>query len=153
MGKKSKRRAGKPAKKAWVGPIPKEAKLSEWKDYDPSWLVEAARQQYPQLAWLHASLSQCTRYAIEIETGEIDAYYCFVKTVGVANQPGSNWQFWTNIKLENTQHGLIVLDVLKGGQIGGIEFIDRLTGGGTGGGGVNKVLTAYHQFDGAEPTV
>jgi len=42
------------------------------------------------------------------------------------NQPGSEWQFDENIVLEDETEGTIVLDILKGSRIGGIEFVSQI---------------------------
>jgi len=42
------------------------------------------------------------------------------------NQPGSEWQFDENIVLEHETEGTIVLDILKDGRIGGIEFVSQI---------------------------
>lgn len=42
------------------------------------------------------------------------------------NQPGSEWQFEENIVLEHDSEGTIVLDILKDGRIGGIEFVNQI---------------------------
>ncbi|WP_258541692.1 hypothetical protein [Parvicella tangerina] len=42
------------------------------------------------------------------------------------NQPGSEWQFDENIVLEHKTEGTIVLDILKDGRIGGIEFVSQI---------------------------
>ncbi|WP_053990080.1 hypothetical protein [Mangrovimonas sp. TPBH4] len=42
------------------------------------------------------------------------------------NQPGSEWQFGENIVLEHETEGTIVLDILKDGRIGGIEFVSQI---------------------------
>ena len=42
------------------------------------------------------------------------------------NQTGSEWQFDENIVLEHKTEGTIVLDVLKDGRIGGIEFLSQI---------------------------
>jgi uncharacterized protein YuzE len=39
------------------------------------------------------------------------------------NLPGSEWQFKENVVLEHETEGTIVLDILKDGRIGGIEFV------------------------------
>ena len=43
------------------------------------------------------------------------------------NQTGSEWQFEENIVLEHETEGTIVLDVLKDGRIGGIEFLTQIS--------------------------
>ena len=99
--------------------------MSEWKEYDPSWLVEAARREHPEKAWLRASLAKCTRIAVEGGLGQTDAYYYTGK---VQDKFMRRRLFWTNLQLVHTEHGHIVLDVLKDGSISGIEFVDRLVG-------------------------
>ena len=42
------------------------------------------------------------------------------------NQPGSEWQFDESIVLEHETEGTIVLDILKDGRIGGIEFVSQI---------------------------
>jgi uncharacterized protein YuzE len=42
------------------------------------------------------------------------------------NQPDSEWQFCESIVLEHEIEGTIVLDVLKDGRIGGIEFVSQI---------------------------
>ncbi len=42
------------------------------------------------------------------------------------NQPGSEWQFDEDIILEDEIEGTIVLDILKDGRIGGIEFVSQI---------------------------
>jgi hypothetical protein len=89
-----------------------------WTDYDPSWLVELARQQQPVLV---SSLMSCTT-----ALSEGKAYVRFVDPE-CPNQPGSEWQFDRNVSLHHPEHGQVVLDVLKDGRIGGLEFLDRLS--------------------------
>jgi len=83
-----------------------------WKPYDPTWLVELAKQQRPDDVRLHEALKRCTRILGN----------SFVKPKR-PNHPGSEWQFKENITLEHPEFGDIVLDVLKDGRIGGIEYL------------------------------
>jgi uncharacterized protein YuzE len=53
------------------------------------------------------------------------AYIYFVSSKN-PNQPGSEWQFDENIILEHETEGSIILDILKDGRIGGIEFISQI---------------------------
>ena len=101
-------------KDATVG---KQAREAGWMDYDPSWLVELARQQEPRLVW---ALMKCTIAFVESK-----AYIHFVHPAS-PNQPGSEWQFDRNVSLHHPLDGHVVLDVLTDGRIGGLEFIDRL---------------------------
>ena len=51
------------------------------------------------------------------------AYYHFVDSRN-PNQPGSEWQHEECIVIEHENEGDIVIDLLKDGRIGVIEFID-----------------------------
>ena len=53
------------------------------------------------------------------------AYYQFVSSIN-ANQVGSEWQFEISIRLEHQKKGTIIIDILKCGRIGGIEFLALL---------------------------
>ena len=92
----------------------------DWNPYDPAWLVALAREQQPDLPWLADALATCTRASLESA-----AYLRFVDPRN-PNQPGSDWQFAENIILEDPNRGDIVLDVLKGHRVGGVEFLANL---------------------------
>lgn len=92
----------------------------EWMVYDPGWLVELARTVEAEEPGLADAFSHCTQCLIESE-----AYIYFVDP-REPNQPGSEWQFDRNVVLESSSEGIIVVDVLTSGRIGGIEFFDRL---------------------------
>ena len=88
--------------------------------YDPSWLVRAAKKQRPNDAGLHAALERCT-IALSIEP-----FYIGFVDARRPNRPGSRWQFSRNILLEDTEQGDVVLDILKSGEVGGVELLSRL---------------------------
>jgi len=92
----------------------------DWKPYDPAWLVESARSQRPDLPWLADALARCTRAA---DGGR--AYLYFVDATA-PNQPGSAWQIQENVMLEHPREGTLVLDILTGNRVGGVEFLARL---------------------------
>jgi hypothetical protein len=92
----------------------------DWKPYDPTWLVEWVRAHRPDLPWLADALARCTRAA---EGGR--AYLYFVDPAD-ANTPGAEWQIAENVMLERTPEGTLVLDILAGQRVGGIEFLNRL---------------------------
>lgn len=92
----------------------------KWQDYDPEWLAVLAEAQVPEEQWLPAALRQINRCLVEGE-----AYTYFVSPEN-ANQPGAEWQFDENIILEDEKEGDLVLDILKGHRVGGIEFLSRL---------------------------
>ena len=92
----------------------------EWRPYDPAWLVDWVRANRPELGWLADALSRCRRAR---QGGR--AYLYFVAPAD-ANQPGAEWQFAENVMLDHPTEGTLVLDVLSGRRIGGIEFLSRL---------------------------
>ena len=92
----------------------------QWKPYDPTWLIALAKAQYPQEAWLHQAFAVCTRCLKRSK-----AYYYFIPA-DKPNQPGSPWQISHNMRLEDPQEGTIIVDILVGNRVGGIEFLDRL---------------------------
>jgi hypothetical protein len=88
--------------------------------FDPRMLVEVVRAQAPEFPWLPEALGSCP-------TGEWEsrAYVGYVSRLS-PNQPGSEWQFETNVVLSHESLGMVVLDVLKGDRLGGIEFVDKI---------------------------
>lgn len=92
----------------------------DWKPYDPAWLADWVRAHRPDLPWLPSALARCTRAA---DGGR--AYLYFVDPAG-ANEPGADWQLEENLTLEHPAEGTLVLDVLAGRRVGGIEFLRRL---------------------------
>lgn len=96
--------------------------MLNWKRYDPTWLVDLAAKSRPELEWLPEALSRCTQAA-----QESDAYIHFIDPLN-ANEPKSEWQFKENVILEHPEHGELVLDILSGNRIGGVEFLRRLPG-------------------------
>jgi hypothetical protein len=90
-----------------------KAKLMTWELYDPSWLVELARVQLPDETWLPEALSRCTTCPIEGP-----AYIRFVDS--------RQWEFETCLELQSPVEGWLVLDVLHGHRIGGVEFVDKI---------------------------
>ena len=91
-----------------------------WEPYDPTWLVDAARQLCPEEPWLPAALERCTRALHESR-----AYVYFVDPAN-PNAPGSEWQFVENIVLDHPIEGDLVLDILTDRRVGGVEFLSRL---------------------------
>ena len=93
----------------------------DWEAYDPSWVAELAREQHPDEPPLAEALSACTRARWESR-----AYVYFVDSRR-PNQPGSEWQFDRNVTLQDPKRGRIVVDLLKDGRVGGLEFKSELT--------------------------
>ena len=81
------------------------------------WIIDLIKEQE----------SERTDLIMQLENSETkewfkQAYIHFVSGFK-PNQPGSKWQFEENIELEHPTEGTIVLDILKDGRIGGIEFL------------------------------
>ncbi|NOQ71709.1 MAG: hypothetical protein GQ574_06905 [Crocinitomix sp.] len=89
----------------------------KWVAYNPEWIVKIATEQIPDKPEIIKALSECT-----VGLRESRAYIYFVNGEK-PNQPNSEWQFEENIILEDKKNGTIILDVLKGNKIGGIEFL------------------------------
>jgi hypothetical protein len=92
----------------------------EWQPYDPTWLVEWVRENVPEDPWLPDALARCTR-----ASWSRPAYLYFVDPID-ANRPGAEWQIDDGIMLDHPKEGVLILDVLTGHRIGGIEFMARL---------------------------
>lgn len=94
--------------------------LGEWVDYDPTWLVVEAAQRAPERPDLQEALARCRRAKLVSEA------YLYFEEASRPNEPGSSWQFEENVILESTPEGDLVLDLLKGNRVGGVEFLSRL---------------------------
>lgn len=106
--------------KSSIGAVVEESRSppspeGSWQPYNPEWLVALASAQQPNEVWLPAALRQCQQ-----ARPETPAYIHFV-------EPSSSaWKFERNVVLESEEHGTLVLDVLEGHMIGGLEFLNRL---------------------------
>ena len=94
--------------------------MSHRKPFDPEFLVALLHAQHPDKPELAAAMREC-RTSIH----ETPGYMTFVNPAR-PNLPGSEWQFGGNVQLTDPMRGWIVLDVLKDGRIGGIEFVDEI---------------------------
>ncbi|SFZ89602.1 hypothetical protein SAMN05428642_101442 [Flaviramulus basaltis] len=81
------------------------------------WLIELIKEQEPDRLDLINHLKKS-----EIKEWYKRAYVGLVNAIK-PNQPGSEWQFEENIELHHPTEGTIILDILKGGRVGGIEFL------------------------------
>lgn len=88
--------------------------------FDITWIIDLIREQEPKRIDLVEQLKKS-----EITGWVRQPYVRFVSSEN-ANQPGAEWQFEENIVLEHETEGTIVLDILKDGRIGGIEFINQI---------------------------
>ena len=96
--------------------------MSEWKPYDPAWLVELAKAQVPEEPWLPAALAACT-----MARQDSEAYIHFVHPAD-SEEPDSEWEAQTDIVLKHPTEGELVLDILEGNRVGGLEFLSKLGG-------------------------
>jgi hypothetical protein len=94
--------------------------VGEWIDYDPTWLVLEAAQRLPERPELQEALSRCIRARWESDS------FLYFEDASRPNEPGSTWQFEENVILEATSEGDLVLDLLKGNRVGGVEFLGRV---------------------------
>jgi hypothetical protein len=94
-------------------------KARDWRDYDPTWLVDLAKEQHPNEPDMHTALAACTR-----AYGDIPYIY-FIDSKQT-NKLGAEWQIGTSFSLDHPEQGELVVDRMKDGRIGGIEFLGEL---------------------------
>ena len=95
--------------------------VSLWEDYDPRWLVEAAKLQRPDLPWLAIAFGSCNR-VLRRRHGDDECLY-FVDP-SRPNEPGSEWQFADNVVIHAEEMAeCIVVDILTENRVGGIELL------------------------------
>lgn len=88
-----------------------------WEPYNPQWLVELAKEQIAERPNIIEALSKCVLAKTD------NPAYTYFENEDKPNQSNSIWQFEENIILLDKKHGEIILDVLDGNQIGGVEFL------------------------------
>jgi hypothetical protein len=86
----------------------------------PTMLLEAVKAQAPEFPWLPEALEDCGPGEWESR-----AYVGYISR-RQPNRPGSEWQFQTNVVLSHESLGMVVLDILEGDRLGGIEFVDKI---------------------------
>jgi hypothetical protein len=85
-----------------------------------AWIIELIQEQEPDRLNLIEQLEK-----VERKKWVRQPYVQFVSSYR-ANQPGAEYQFEESIVLEHETEGTIVLDILKDGRIGGIEFVSQI---------------------------
>ncbi len=88
--------------------------------YDIELIVNLLKLQHPEETEVAMNIELCREGYWKSK-----AYIHFVASIK-PNQLGSKWQFDRNIILEDESEGTIVIDVLMGNEIGGIEFVNRI---------------------------
>lgn len=83
-------------------------------------IIRLVREQEPDREDIITALQNCKG-----GHWSSNGYYQFVNSRN-PNQTGSDWQHDECIVIEQVNQGDIVIDLLKDGRIGGIEFIDLI---------------------------
>jgi len=84
------------------------------------WIIDLLKEQYPERIDLIEDLNK------QSIRGWVKQPYVYFISAERPNQPGSPWQFDENIVLEHETEGTIVVDILKGGRVGGLEFLKHV---------------------------
>jgi len=91
--------------------------MERWVAYDPSWLEEELSSHgHVELAGAAASCTSASVYRVM-------TYFVDPRE---PNAPGSQWQHERSVMIPDSRYGQIVVDVLVGGRIGAVEFVDRV---------------------------
>lgn len=88
---------------------------SEFKPYDPTWLVELGLKYSEDYPWLADAFSRCRRARPESKF-----YTHFV------DPAGPKWKLQQTITVTHELEGDLVIDILEDNRIGGIEFLTKL---------------------------
>jgi hypothetical protein len=85
---------------------------------DIKYIIRLAEEQHPDRHDVINALKGC-------KNGHwtSNGYYRFIDSTN-ANQPNSEWQYEESIVLEQEGKKDIIIDLLKDGRIGGLEFLD-----------------------------
>lgn len=88
--------------------------------FDIQKIIKLVQEQKPESQEIVSALQNC-------QDGHWSgkAYYQFVDS-GNPNEPGTEWQHEECIIIEQQNDGDIVIDLLKDGRVGGIEFTDLI---------------------------
>ena len=88
--------------------------------FDIESLIELIKEQEPDRVDLIEQLRQCEHKRLTPQP------YIYFVSGERPNLPNSEWQFKECVALEHDTEGTIVLDILKDGRIGGIEFVKQI---------------------------
>ena len=89
-----------------------------WLKYNQELLVTLMQEQLPDKTEIIEALKSCTRGVWQKKN-----YIYFVNPKN-PDLLGSEWQFKENIIVEDEARGMILLDILKDGRVGGIQFVN-----------------------------
>jgi hypothetical protein len=85
--------------------------------YDPAWVLDLARAQYPDDEWLHASLAACTTVARYCACGCGTPYFVEL----APDTQGEESDFGMRIRLKRERGAVVTVDFLPDGRIACIE--------------------------------
>lgn len=85
--------------------------------YDPSWIVQLARTQYPEDLRLHQALAACTRVLRYCDCGCGTPYFVDLSP----ETAGEESEFGLRITLEREAGPTVVVDLLPDGRVASIE--------------------------------
>ncbi|MEM9153340.1 MAG: hypothetical protein AAGB19_23195 [Cyanobacteria bacterium P01_F01_bin.3] len=96
--------------------------MSQWFEYEPTSLVEAAKERATEYPWLEAALKQCTSAMMESEL-----YIYFIDPSEYRSRGGTK-DHQQSITLFDTDHGCVEVDIVKPNIVAGIELLDKVLG-------------------------
>ena len=85
--------------------------------YDPTWVVDLARQQYPEDHRLHESLAACTRVVRYCDCGCGTPYFVELDPDAL----GEDSEFGLRVTLHRPHEADVVVDLLPDGRVMSIE--------------------------------
>lgn len=86
-------------------------------DYDPTPVLELARQQYPEDLLLHRAIAECTTVVSYCACGCGTPYFVDL----LAESAGEESEFGLRVTLERPDGGTIAIDLLPDGRVACIE--------------------------------
>ena len=95
--------------------------IEEMQSFEPASLIPFFKEQYPKHTWLEEALNTC-----KIVEWESSAYCRLVPKSSNPNEPDSTWKFKWNFDIQHPIYWIVVLDVLEGDVLGGIEFVGNI---------------------------
>lgn len=95
--------------------------LEEMQSFDIASLVPILLEKYPDCEWIKSQLKNSN-----IVKWQSAAYCYLVEPSDQPNTKGSTWQFKHNLDISHPDFWIVVIDVLKGNKIGGIEFVGNI---------------------------
>ncbi len=87
------------------------------RSYDPTWIVDLAKQQYPEDLRLHMALASCTRVVRYCDCGCGAAYFVDLSS----ETAGEESDFGMQVVLNREDGPAVVVDLLPDGRVASIE--------------------------------